>query len=76
MKLGNRRKRRPEYLLDVKVQTRGRSLRASAVWRPRLLVGLGMIVLTGYGICWLVKHDGSPVGVRQPAVCDSPDRGG
>ena len=26
IKLGNRRKKRPEYLLDVKVQTRGRAL--------------------------------------------------
>ena len=54
MKLGNRRKRRPEYLLDVKVQTRGRSLRRLRV-ATALLVGLGMIVLTGYGICWLAK---------------------
>jgi hypothetical protein len=39
MKLGNRRKKRPEYLLDVKVQTRGRSLRRLRV-ATALVVGL------------------------------------
>jgi cell division septal protein FtsQ len=76
MKLGNRRKMRPEYLLDVKVQTRGRSLRRLRVGTA-LLVGLGMIVLTGYGICWLVKatihrlvYDNPRFAIRQIVVDD------
>ncbi|MGO9245044.1 MAG: cell division protein FtsQ/DivIB [Verrucomicrobiia bacterium] len=76
MKLGNRRKRRPEYLLDVKVQTRGRSLRRLRVGTA-LLVGLSMIVLTGYGICWLAKttvhrlvYDNPRFAIRQIVVDD------
>jgi cell division protein FtsQ len=49
MKLGNRRKKRPGYLLDVKVQTRGRTigrLRVAFV----VIVALGLLGLTGYGI--------------------------
>src|ERR1043166_8510205 len=54
MKLGNRRKRRPEYLLDVKVQTRGRAL---GRLRVVLAVGvsLGLLVALGCGAYWLVK---------------------
>jgi cell division septal protein FtsQ len=76
MKLGNRRKKRPDYLLDVKVQTRGRSLRRVRVGTA-LLVGLGMIVLTGYGICWLVRtsihrlvYDNPRFAIRQIVVDD------
>ncbi|MGD0060538.1 MAG: FtsQ-type POTRA domain-containing protein [Verrucomicrobiia bacterium] len=76
MKLGNRRKKRPEYLLDVKVQTRGRSLRRLRVGTV-LVVGLGMIVLTGYGICWLAKttihrlvYDNPRFAIRQIVVDD------
>ena len=54
MKLSNRRKRRPEYLLDVKVQTRGRALRRLRVVILALLA-LGTLVLSGYGIVRLVK---------------------
>src|ERR1041385_7698667 len=54
MKLGNRRKKRPEYLLDVKVQTRGR---ASGRLRVALAVSLslGLLAALGYGAYWLVK---------------------
>ena len=76
MKLGNRRKKRPEYLLDVKVQTRGRSLRRLRVGTA-LLAGLSMIVLSGYGICWLVKttvhrlvYDNPRFAIRQIMVDD------
>jgi len=76
MKLGNRKKKRSGYLLDVKVQTRGRSLRRLRVGTA-LLVGLGMIVLTGYGICWLVKatirrlvYDNPRFAIRQIVVDD------
>src|ERR1039457_1628581 len=54
IKLGNRRKKRSEYLLDVKVQTRGRTLgrlRATVT----VFVVLGMLVLTGYGMYRLVR---------------------
>src|SRR6267154_763106 len=54
MKLGNRRKRRPEYLLDVKVQTRGRALARLRV-AVTIIVILGMLVLTGYGMYRLVR---------------------
>ena len=54
MKLGNRRKKRPEYLLDVKVQARGRAL-----GRLRVLVAaiaaLGLLALSGYGTYRLAK---------------------
>lgn len=49
MKLGNRRKKRPEYLLDVKVQTRGRALGRLRMAVAAIVV-LGMLVLTGYGM--------------------------
>ena len=54
IKPGNRRKKRSEYLLDVKVQTRGRTLgrlRATVT----VFVVLGMLVLTGYGMYRLVR---------------------
>ena len=54
IKLGNRRKRRPEYLLDVKVQTRGRALARLRV-TVTILVVVGMLALTGYGSYRLVK---------------------
>jgi cell division protein FtsQ len=49
MKLGNRRKNRPAYLLDVKVQTRGRTLRRLRV-ALTVILALGLLGLTGYGI--------------------------
>jgi cell division protein FtsQ len=54
IKLGNRRKKRPEYLLDVKVQTRGRALARLRV-AVTVLVILGMLILTGYGLYRLVR---------------------
>jgi len=54
MKLGNRRKKRPEYLLDVKVQTRGRALGRLRV-AMAIGVSFGILAVTGYGIYWLVK---------------------
>src|SRR5271169_6413137 len=74
MKLGNRRKKRPEYLLDVKVQTRGRALR-----RLRFVIvaltALGTLALTGYGIHRLVRasvnrlvYDNPRFAIRQIVV--------
>ena len=54
IKLGNRRKRRPEYLLDVKVQTRGRALARLRV-AVTIAIALGLFVLTCYGLYRLVK---------------------
>jgi cell division protein FtsQ len=54
IKVGNRRKKRPEYLLDVKVQTRGRAL-ARVRMTVTILIGVGMFVLTGYGLYLLVR---------------------
>src|SRR5262249_7064132 len=54
IKVGNRRKRRPEYLLDVKVQTRGRSLKRLR-WFVGIVLVIGLLGLTGYGTCRLVK---------------------
>jgi cell division protein FtsQ len=54
MKLGNRRKRRPEYLLDVKVQTRGRALARLRVTLA-VLIAIGVFLMTCYGLYRLVK---------------------
>jgi len=76
MKLGNRKKKRGEYLLDVKVQTRGRAVRRARVTTV-LLLGLGMIVLTGYGIWWTVRtatrrlvYENPRFAIRQIVVDD------
>jgi cell division septal protein FtsQ len=65
MKLGNRRKKRPEYLLDVKVQTRGRArarLRVTAV----IVLALGTVALTGYGMVRLIRLAGERLVFRNP----------
>jgi cell division septal protein FtsQ len=54
MKLGNRRKKRPEYLLDVNVQTRGRAMGRLRV-ALAVVVSLGMLVAAGYGMYRLVR---------------------
>ena len=54
IKLGNRRRRRPEYLLDVKVQTRGRA-RARLRVTLAIVITLGLFLLTCYGMYRLVK---------------------
>jgi cell division protein FtsQ len=54
MKLGNRRKRRPEYLLDVKVQTRGRALARLRVMLV-VLIAIGVFLMSCYGLYRLVK---------------------
>jgi cell division protein FtsQ len=77
MKLGNRKKKRGEYLLDVKVQTRGRSLRRIRA-ATALVVGLSLIMLAGYGIRWLVRvtihrlvYDNPRFAIRQIVVDDN-----
>jgi cell division protein FtsQ len=54
MKMGNRRKRREKYLLDVKVQTQSRlrhRLRLVAI----VLLILAALMLTGGGLYWAVR---------------------
>lgn len=65
MGLGNRRKRREKYLLDVKVQTQGRlrrQLRISGV----VLVSLLMVTLTCYGLYRLGKFAMSRLVYENP----------
>jgi cell division septal protein FtsQ len=65
IKLGNRRKKRPEYLLDVKVQTRGRALarlRVTAV----VVVALATVTLLGYGTDRLIRLAGDRLLYRNP----------
>jgi len=65
MKLGNRRKKRPEYLLDVKVQTRGRAL---ARLRRIVLVVLVLGIFLGlcYGFYALVKTSADRLVFNNP----------
>ncbi len=76
MKLGNRRKRRPEYLLDVKVQTRGRTLRRLRVMAA-IILALGTLSLTGFGTYRLAKgmvnrfvYNNPQFAIRQVVVDD------
>lgn len=65
VRLGNRRKRRNEYLLDVKVQTEGR-LRQRARW----LLAVGAVVavagLTGFGVYRLIKITSAKMVYENP----------
>ena len=49
MKLGNRKKNRDQYLLDVKVQTQGRTRQRVRIG-VAILLTLGALTLTGYGL--------------------------
>jgi cell division protein FtsQ len=76
MKLGNRRKRRPEYLLDVKVQTRGRTLRRLRVV-VAVFLALVTLSLTGFGMYRLAKgtvnrfvYSNPQFAIRQVVVDD------
>ncbi len=65
IKLSNRRKKRPEYLLDVKVQTRGRALKRLR-FIVALTVAVGVLGLTGYGIYRLVKFSSNELVYNNP----------
>ena len=54
IKLSNRRRKRNQYLLDVKVQTEGR-LRSRVRWLTAIAAVIAVTGLTGYGIYRLVK---------------------
>ena len=65
MKLGNRKRRREQYLLDVKVQTQrrtGQRLR----WLMAVLAALVVLVLTGYGLYRLVTFAGEKLVYENP----------
>ena len=55
IKIGNRRRKRNQYLLDVKVQTEGR-LRSRVRWLTAIAAVIAVTGLTGYGIYRLVKY--------------------
>jgi len=55
IKLGNHRRKRNQYLLDVKVQTEGR-LRSRVRWLTAIAAVIAVTGLTGYGIYRLVKY--------------------
>jgi cell division protein FtsQ len=65
MKLSNRRKRRPEYLLDVKVQTRGRAL-ARLRLTVVVIVAVSVLVMTCYGLYHLVKSSADRLVFNNP----------
>lgn len=65
VKLGNRRKRRNEYLLDVKVHTEGR-LRARARWLLAVGAVLGLTCLTCFGVYRLIKFTSAKLVYENP----------
>lgn len=65
MKPGNRRKRRPEYLLDVKVQTRGRTL-ARLRMTVVVIVAVGVLLMTCYGLYRLVMRTADQLVYSNP----------
>ncbi|MGD0650237.1 MAG: FtsQ-type POTRA domain-containing protein [Verrucomicrobiia bacterium] len=65
MKLGNRRKKRQQYLLDVKVQTQGR-LRRRLRWIAAVLSAVAVFILTCYGLCRLVRFGVARLAFENP----------
>ena len=58
LKFRNRRRKRNEYLLDVKVRTEGR-LRRRVQWLGAVLAAVAVVGLTGYGVVRGVKWVGA-----------------
>jgi cell division septal protein FtsQ len=65
MKLGNRRRKRNQYLLDVKVQTEGR-LRHRLRWVLAILVTLVFVALGIYGLYRLVGFSAAKLVHENP----------
>src|ERR1043166_3097119 len=65
MKLGNRRRRREQYLLDVKVQTQGRT-RQRVRWLVAVLAAVVVLVLTCYGLYRLVEFGRAKLVYENP----------
>ena len=65
IKLGNRRRKRNQYLLDVKVQTEGR-LRSQARWLLAIMAVVAVIGFSSYGIYRLVKFTSAQLVYENP----------
>ena len=65
IKLGNQRRKRNQYLLDVKVQTEGR-LRQRGRWLAAITAVLVVTGLTGYGVYRLVKYGAARLVYENP----------
>jgi cell division protein FtsQ len=65
MSLGNRKKRREQYLLDVKVQTQGR-MRRRVRWLAAVLAAIVVVTLTCYGLYRLVKFANAKLVYENP----------
>ncbi|HUK81145.1 MAG TPA: FtsQ-type POTRA domain-containing protein [Verrucomicrobiae bacterium] len=65
MKLGNRKKRREQYLLDVKVPTQSR-LRQRLRWLAAVSTALVVVTLTCYGLYRLVKFSAMKMVYENP----------
>jgi cell division septal protein FtsQ len=65
MKLGNRRRKRNEYLLDVKVQTEGR-MRHRVRWLSAILAAAAVLSLSIYGVYRLVKFSSAKLVHENP----------
>ena len=65
IKLGNRRRKRNQYLLDVKVQTEGR-LRQRGRWLAAVAAVLVVTGLSGYGVYRLVKYGAARLVYENP----------
>ncbi|MCG3147602.1 MAG: Cell division protein FtsQ [Verrucomicrobiae bacterium] len=65
VRIGNRRKRRNEYLLDVKVQTEGR-LRHRVRWLLAVTAVVAVAGLTGFGMYRLIKFSAAKLVYENP----------
>jgi cell division protein FtsQ len=65
MKLGNRKKKRKQYLLDVKLQSQGR-WRRRLRWIAAVLSAVAMLILTCYGLCRLAGFCAARLAFENP----------
>jgi len=65
IKIGNRRRKRNQYLLDVKVQTEGR-LRSRVRWLSIIVAVFAVVGFGGYGIYRLVKFTSARLVYENP----------
>src|SRR5436190_12916237 len=61
----NRRKKRNQYLLDVKVQTEGR-MRQRARWISAIVATVVVVVLSAFGVYRLVKYSATKMVHENP----------
>ena len=65
MKIGNRKKKRQQYLLDVKVQTQGR-VRRRLRWMAAITAAAAVFMLTCYGMYRFVKFAAAKLAFENP----------